>query len=459
MDRASLFKKFSIVHVLSVLLISSLAVFVSCALLTYNSNDPSWFFFSTDSMPIHNFCGKLGAHCAALLLFFLGSAALLIGPFLFFIGYVFMMSSLTQEWDRIAAFIIGIISFASLEHLYSMNAMMHGFNPGGALGLMVCNGLQYFFDVTISFLFLHVVMFACIILVARFSFMPFVCYGSKFLRFLLDKERCIKPTIHFLSTIVLWMIKRVAVLFGSIKSLFDGSYVENSQQSIMEFEFDDIVHEQLRHVIDDPIWAQFGISSDDEDEDQFNLSIGESADHDSAEIAVEPSITNVSNDMPSTRDIKKQPAKTYRLPPLTIFKKGQQESQDSAQEHEVLARVLEEKLARFGIAGNVVSIKKGPVITLFEYQPHIDSKISKIIALEDDLALALQAMSIRIIAPIPGTSVVGFEVANKEREIVLLSTILYSKEFKSFSGALPLVVGVDRLLVLLPYWGCLLPFP
>ncbi len=74
----------------------------------------------------------------------------------------------------------------------------------------------------------------------------------------------------------------------------------------------------------------------------------------------------------------------------------------------------------------MVAIKRGPVVTLFEYQPDIDTKLSKIIALEDDLAMALQAMSIRIIAPIPGRSVVGFEVANTTRNDVLFSQVATS---------------------------------
>ena len=109
------------------------------------------------------------------------------------------------------------------------------------------------------------------------------------------------------------------------------------------------------------------------------------------------------------------------------------------------AKILEEKLERFGVYGSVTSIKRGPVVTLFEYRPQIDTKISKIIALEDDLALALQAMSIRIIAPIPGKSVVGFEVANLERNDVLLSSIIQSKAFKDFSGSIPLVLGDDTV--------------
>ncbi|MEX2437860.1 MAG: DNA translocase FtsK, partial [Candidatus Babeliales bacterium] len=99
----------------------------------------------------------------------------------------------------------------------------------------------------------------------------------------------------------------------------------------------------------------------------------------------------------------------------------------------------------FGIAGSVVAIKHGPVVTLFEYEPAINTKLSKIMALEDDLALALQAMSIRIIAPVPGTPYVGFEVANKDRKSVSFATLARSEKFTNFSGYLPLILGEDTV--------------
>jgi len=107
------------------------------------------------------------------------------------------------------------------------------------------------------------------------------------------------------------------------------------------------------------------------------------------------------------------------------------------------ASVLEEKLRCFGVLGSVVGIKNGPVVTLFEYQPDIDSKISKIIALEDDLALALQAVSIRIIAPIPGKSVVGFEVSNVRRKNVLLAELIQSSAYEKCTADIPLILGQD----------------
>ena len=137
----------------------------------------------------------------------------------------------------------------------------------------------------------------------------------------------------------------------------------------------------------------------------------------------------------------------YQLPNLDLFITVDQEHADNAllQELEKRSKILQEKLERFDIYGKVTAIKRGPVVTLFEYQPHIDTKISKIIALEDDLALALQATSIRIIAPIPGKSLVGFEVANKSRKNVLLATLIKTEAYTNTQALLPIILGVDTI--------------
>ena len=107
------------------------------------------------------------------------------------------------------------------------------------------------------------------------------------------------------------------------------------------------------------------------------------------------------------------------------------------------AALLEEKLSHFGVTGTIVGTKKGPVVTLFEYQPSIDIKLSKIVSLEQDLALALEAMSVRIVAPIPGTSRVGFEVSNKERQSVRMGDIVTSSSYENSKAVLPLILGQD----------------
>ena len=148
----------------------------------------------------------------------------------------------------------------------------------------------------------------------------------------------------------------------------------------------------------------------------------------------------------ATQAPPKQPVISYRLPDLSMFEVTRSKAANQnvrEEECREQAHCLEEKLHHFGVKGKVTAIRPGPVITLFEYKPEIDTKISRIMALGDDLALALRAMSIRIVAPIPGRSVVGFEIANKLRETVFLSDLLLHDEFSKCDMTLPLALGVD----------------
>lgn len=107
------------------------------------------------------------------------------------------------------------------------------------------------------------------------------------------------------------------------------------------------------------------------------------------------------------------------------------------------AEILVEKLKDFGIKGKIVRILPGPVITTFEYRPAPGIKISKITNLSNDLALALSAISIRIVAPIPGRDVVGIEIPNPDREMVRLREIIESEAFRESTSPLTLCLGKD----------------
>ncbi|HEY3196466.1 MAG TPA: DNA translocase FtsK [Nitrospirales bacterium] len=107
------------------------------------------------------------------------------------------------------------------------------------------------------------------------------------------------------------------------------------------------------------------------------------------------------------------------------------------------ARVLTVALANFGINGQVIQTHVGPVVTMYEFEPAPGVKVARIVNLSDDLALALKAMSIRIVAPIPGKSVVGIEVPNPQREDVSLKQILLSEPFVKLRSPLKLALGKD----------------
>lgn len=105
--------------------------------------------------------------------------------------------------------------------------------------------------------------------------------------------------------------------------------------------------------------------------------------------------------------------------------------------------VLEEKLADFGVQGKVVGIDPGPVITMYEYAPAAGIKISRIVNLADDLSMALKAMSVRVVAPIPGKAAVGIEIPNLKRELVVLKALLESEVFSLAVAPLTIALGKD----------------
>ncbi len=134
----------------------------------------------------------------------------------------------------------------------------------------------------------------------------------------------------------------------------------------------------------------------------------------------------------------------YHLPPLSLLDAPVETGGGGTKEEwDANSQILERKLQDFGVEGRVTEVQPGPVITRYEIEPAPGIKINKIVALADDLALALKALSVRVVAPIPGKAVVGVEIPNRERATVFLKEVLTSPEFQSSSALLPLAVGKD----------------
>jgi S-DNA-T family DNA segregation ATPase FtsK/SpoIIIE len=104
---------------------------------------------------------------------------------------------------------------------------------------------------------------------------------------------------------------------------------------------------------------------------------------------------------------------------------------------------LENALAEFGIKAKVASVQKGPVITSYELEPGVGVKVQSIVSLADDIALALRAPSIRVVAPIPGKAVMGVEIPNPNPKIVCLKEILESSKFTGLDSKLAVAMGKD----------------
>lgn len=128
--------------------------------------------------------------------------------------------------------------------------------------------------------------------------------------------------------------------------------------------------------------------------------------------------------------------------PLLKTQRHALEFSNPAEAQNVIAK-LEETLGQFSIEGRVIGIQRGPIITRYELKMAAGIKVNRILALTDEIAMALEAMRVRIEAPIPGRSTVGIEIPNKQRVKVLLGDILNDIGYKEFGGELPLPLGRD----------------
>ncbi|MBL7108549.1 MAG: cell division protein FtsK [Candidatus Cloacimonetes bacterium] len=120
-----------------------------------------------------------------------------------------------------------------------------------------------------------------------------------------------------------------------------------------------------------------------------------------------------------------------------------QELEAKEREIQNSSKLLQSKLAEFGIEGEVTNVNVGPIITQYEVRPAPGMKISKFTALSDDLALAMKASKIRIVAPIPGKDTIGFEIPNRKPNIIRLKDVLNSEEMKSNPSPTLIALGKD----------------
>ena len=141
---------------------------------------------------------------------------------------------------------------------------------------------------------------------------------------------------------------------------------------------------------------------------------------------------------------KVEKPKNFKLPSVDFLQKaGAKMHTVNETELDDNIRNLIEKLAHFKIDGDVVRTYAGPVVSTFEFKPAANVKVSKILNLQDDLAMALSAETIRIQAPIPGKDVVGIEIPNEVVETIYLRELLDSKIFKDSSSPLTIALGKD----------------
>lgn len=432
-----------------------LILFLIISLVSYSGTDSSWFYVSSDGCQVTNQAGFFGAHCAALLYYFFGGAALLVVVPLICVGLIVIQErSLKTDGERLIASLFFMCIVATFLTVYGIDVAWSPY-PGGLIGLIAAQKLVYYFDPLGRLVFLYISLCASCIVLFQWSFMRLIHASlllSTTLYNMMRKYHIVSRSVHVVTVFLYNVCITLPVLcFRFVQSLIDGKvfndtgllHPDDDYQSEHEwitehtstFVFNFVrallparVGGRKRAIVSYVVLHAFAKNNKkitDNVQQQLDSLLTQ-------KVLTKKTFSTITKQSPS-----------YALPHVNIFiaEKYADEYNCVEKELQERARILQDKLERFGVHGSVVAIKRGPVVTLFEYQPDIDTKLSKIIVLEDDLAMALQAMSIRIIAPIPGRSVVGFEVANTVRHDVLFSQIINQPAYAQFSGSLPLVLG------------------
>jgi S-DNA-T family DNA segregation ATPase FtsK/SpoIIIE len=390
-------KKEKLTKELQGMALGTLGVFILLAFLTYNSADVSWNSYSNEG-GIHNLGGRLGAQIADLFFISFGLASYLIPLALLYMAYtLFRFKEIRLRSYKLAASFGLLFSLASLFAFFRDKTFFFGQQvaTGGAVGVVVSRALKSTIGVTGALLLLLPLFAASIMILSKFSFILFAGWWLE----------------NFKNKWAAWQERRAHNLDeqNRVKAKQDGLPAGAAAGGPI-----------IKPMTPPPPRPNLiKKEKDKKKEDAKSAAVQETFEFIKAE-----------------GDFHTPPFSLLDVPPAT----------EKTLDRDALtmnARLLEKKLKDYNIDGEVVEICPGPVITMYEFSPAPGIKISRIAGLTDDLTMALQAMSIRIVAPIPGKGVVGIEVPNRDRDMVFLREIFNCEHFSHSKMKLPLALGKD----------------
>ncbi|MCB0341968.1 MAG: DNA translocase FtsK 4TM domain-containing protein [Pseudobdellovibrionaceae bacterium] len=418
MDR--LFKRFSR-DIIGLLWVAT-GIFLALSLYSYLPADPS-FNSMGRTAPVHNYCGYFGSFLADLIFQFLGLS-----------GWILPIAAIRQsvkgfrgESTKLGVYsliLAGLLltTLSSLGSLYLPDSLWYGdqVSVGGVLGATVTKYLVGVFN----FAGVSVILWT-----ATLAFMVFYT------------ERSLKDLIH-------WPILTTHFVFERLPLLESASLVFNVVAGSLSKSWSAIWHrKQQRPVVvapatESPTSRFFPIDNNFEDVELSDLSDAEADEDPQPKLFSLKKVKSQAKRKVSLKKKVQRKIENWELPKLSLladppasrFKVDDKEIKEKG-------RLLVNKMEQFSVRGKVTGAKPGPAVTMFEFKPNVDVKISKITDLADDLSLALSSESVRIIAPIPGRDVVGIETSNAARETVYLKDILASDEFWDEDIKLPLALG------------------
>jgi S-DNA-T family DNA segregation ATPase FtsK/SpoIIIE len=386
---ASFSLKNRIVREIVGLVIFGLAVFITSSLISYDPKDPSFNSYVSNVEKVNNLWGITGAYLSDGILQVFGLASYLFSIILFVVSLrLFFIKEFRFNYYKLIAYVLLILATTGILSLRFNNLRIFD-QPvisGGVLGGVLVSELERYFNRMGAYTLLVLVFVSSLMVSVNIS--------------------------------LLWVGKKTKNLFltalGGLK-VFYVKYKEKfkrPKEKLSKKKKNKRTYKSKSPAIIDSSQKSQRVKEDVElKQEEFDIP---------------------------------RPKGTYQFPPLSLLDTQEQKRTRIDRESLVMnSKILEKKLLDFGVEGKVTEVRPGPVITMYEFEPAPGVKINRIVNLSDDLALALRAISIRIVAPIPGKSVVGIEIPNSVRETVFFKDIVDKDVFYKAGSNLTVILGKD----------------
>lgn len=388
-------------------LLKSLVLFLCASLLffslfTYNAKDISFLSYPVTTK-LNNIIGFLGAYVSFVLFFLIGYAAYLFPCYLFLLGF----SKLEKiRFDGLGKGILTkslsgvffVIFFAALLGIFSKDNSTI-FQYAGIVGFYISRFFIKYLGFTGAFLTLSFILIINSLLLFGLFFVDF---------------------FRLLKTGILKLLN------------FIQQYKNNEQVNVQE-RIVAPVRKRERLPIEKDVAPVIKVYEPTKKSADFQETV---------EVAVKEKKTISVEDIPIANQT--YDARNYVLPSINLMKVYESYDPKEAKEDiHINIKNLEDTLLDFGVEAKVVSVQKGPVVTMYELKPIAGVKIQKIAVLADDIALAMKSSAVRIVAPLPGRGTVGVEIPNLSKHLVFLREVIEEKVFRNNTSKLTFAIGKD----------------
>lgn len=412
------------------------------ALASFNPQDPSLNSIG-QGLKASNYCGIVGSFLADLFYQALGMASWVAVAGLFKVGWAGFQGE-TLDWKNIRLVwgLMLVLTVSSLLSLYLPETKIYQnqIYLGGLLGLGVSQVIVKAFNYVGAQVVLWCAMATLVVFYSERSLQELTEWPREFIAKGKKKNGWITRLREFFGGLFISDNKKKSSKQTGFFPLSEEKFIEKAgqlplkaQKADEDLEEDDDSEEDEEPDLDD-----LDLSADDDEEEVEEEDDDEEDDEEDETPAVrmapkrkvvikaKPPRRVANWDMPKLSLLQDPPASRVKIDKSEIQRK---------------ADALVEKLKNFSVDGQIMDAKPGPLVTMYEFKPNADVKISKISELEDDLSLALSSDSVRVVGHIPGTDVVGIETANLKRETVFYKDLIAENTFWADDMALPVAVG------------------